>query len=152
MFSPRRGRAVRIPENGGNWIRTNGPAVEETPLRCPMSVPGQRFSRRQSLRGTEGSNLLPSSGESSANLASSNAPRSTLRVCAPKKFEKRAGARSSNRAFIGSRGPDRTLAIPWGRHRVIRLASPRPNSSFPPRLGSRHHRHAARRRVYPTDW
>src|SRR5882672_10864624 len=54
---------------GGNRIRTIGPAVEETPFPTPdVSFRANGSDLRHSLRGTEGSNPLPSSGESGANL------------------------------------------------------------------------------------
>src|SRR5207302_6951086 len=54
---------------GGNRIRTIGPAVEETPFPTPgVSFRANRSDLRHSLRGTEGSNPVPSSGESLANL------------------------------------------------------------------------------------
>src|SRR4029077_7966 len=50
---------------GGNQIRTIGSAVEETPFPTPdVSFRANGSDLRHSLRGTEGSNPLPSSGES----------------------------------------------------------------------------------------
>ena len=59
---------TRLPA-GGNRIRTIGPAVEETPFPTPdVSFRANGSDLRHSLRGTEGSNPLPSNGESGANL------------------------------------------------------------------------------------
>jgi hypothetical protein len=59
---------VRGLTAGGNRIRTIGPAVEETPFPTPgISFRANGSDLRHSLRGTEGSNPLPSSSESSAN-------------------------------------------------------------------------------------
>src|SRR6202023_1328362 len=52
---------------GGNRIRTIGPAVEETPFPTPdVSFRANGSDLRHSLRGSEGSNPLPSSKESAA--------------------------------------------------------------------------------------
>jgi hypothetical protein len=53
---------------GGRWIRTIGPCREGAGLYCGGELGGLTGQAKNILRGTDGSNPSPSSGESSANL------------------------------------------------------------------------------------
>ncbi len=79
---------TRLPA-GGNRIRTIGPAVEETPFPTPdVSFRANGSDLRHSLRGTEGSNPVPSSGESDE-----------LRIRPPPNINKASSNRSRRRGY-----------------------------------------------------
>ena len=60
-----RRRAVRTRlAAGGRWIRTIGPCREGAGLYCGDELGGSTGAAKKILRGTDGSNPSPSSGES----------------------------------------------------------------------------------------